>query len=73
MAFAPEPMLPATERLEQSELPDLALELERKAAALNGEVHAVTAAVLESHMRVLNSYYSNLIEGNSPNPLRYGR
>lgn len=70
MAFAPEmePMLPAPARLAESELPDLAIELERKAAALAGETNSITAEVLESHMRVLNSYYSNLIEGNSTHP-----
>ena len=70
MALAPgmEPMLPAAARLADSELPDLAVELERKAAALAGETSPITAKVLETHMRVLNSYYSNLIEGNSTHP-----
>lgn len=68
MAFSleMEPMLPAEARLADSELPDLSIELERKATALAGEARPMTAEVLESHMRVLHAYYSNLIEGNRP-------
>ena len=63
-----EPVLLSDITIERSDLPDLALELERKAAMLNGMVKPVTSAVLEEHMRVINSYYSNLIEGNSTHP-----
>ncbi len=66
--FAMEPMLPSDATIDKSGLPDLTLELERKAAMLSGMVKPATFAVLEEHMRVINSYYSNLIEGNSTHP-----
>jgi len=66
--FAMEPMLPSDSAIDKSDLPDLALDLERKAAILSGMVKPATAAVLEGHMCVINSYYSNLIEGNSTHP-----
>ncbi|PCJ45207.1 MAG: cell filamentation protein Fic [Moraxellaceae bacterium] len=63
-----EPLIPSDTGIEKSRLPELALELERQAAALSGKLSPVTAIVLEEHMRVINSYYSNLIEGNSTLP-----
>ncbi|MCP5169559.1 MAG: Fic family protein [Hahellaceae bacterium] len=66
--FAMEPMIPSDATIDKSDLPDLALDLERKAAALNGMLKPITASVLEAHMLVMNSYYSNLIEGNSTHP-----
>lgn len=66
--FAMDPMIPSDTTIDRSDLPDLALDLERKAAALNGMIKPKTAKVLEDHMRVMNSYYSNLIEGNSTHP-----
>ena len=63
-----EPMIPSDAGIEKSQLPQLALELEREAAMLAGKINPVTASVLEEHMRVINSYYSNLIEGNSTHP-----
>lgn len=70
MPFTPdiEPMLPREEVLARAGLADLALDLERKAARLAGQLSAATARVLERHMRVINSYYSNLIEGHRTHP-----
>ncbi|MCP5169555.1 MAG: hypothetical protein H6999_07340 [Hahellaceae bacterium] len=69
--FAMKPMIPSDATIDKSDLPDLALDLERKAAALNGMLKPITASVLEAHMLVMNSYYSNLIEGNSMRPGTY--
>ena len=63
-----EPMIPSESGIAKSVLPALALDLERKAAKLAGMVNPITAQVLEAYMRVINSYYSNLIEGNSTHP-----
>lgn len=63
-----EPMIPSESGIAKSALPALALDLERKAAKLAGMVNPITAQVLEAYMRVINSYYSNLIEGNSTHP-----
>ena len=63
-----EPMIPSEQGIDKSELPALTLELERKAAPLAGMVSPGTAQVLEEHMLAINSYYSNLIEGNNTHP-----
>jgi Fic family protein len=70
MTLAPElePLLPSEQAIFRSDLPYLALGLEPKAAALAGGVSPVAAWVLEKHMRVIHSYYSNLIEGNATHP-----
>lgn len=70
MSFCPdmEPMFPSDRAIEASALPSLALELERQSARLAGQISPVTADVIETHMRVINSYYSNLIEGNRTHP-----
>ncbi len=62
------PMIPSDFGIEKSDLPDLVQEFERKAAALSGALNPVIIEVLEAHMRVINSYYSNLIEGHSSHP-----
>jgi Fic family protein len=66
--FSIEPMIPTELGIGHSNLPNLVLDLERKAARLDGMVKPVTARVLEKHMRVINSYYSNLIEGHGTHP-----
>ncbi len=63
-----EPMLPSESRISRSDLPTLVQILERTAAKLEGGLAPATHDVLEAHMRVLNSYYSNLIEGNKTHP-----
>jgi hypothetical protein len=44
-------------------LKDLAQEVASASAALEGRVARATADVLGRHLRLINSYYSNLIEG----------
>ncbi len=60
-----EPMLPAGSPV----LDELAVEVTRKSAALNGALHPVTRASLVALVRGMNSYYSNLIEGHHTHPL----
>ncbi len=62
------PFLPSHDALEKSDLPDKALDLKGLAAGLAGQLHPITAATLRAHMAVINSYYSNLIEGNRTRP-----
>lgn len=62
------PYIPQDSALERSNLPDKAVELVRKSAALRGSVSMVTMATVSRHMEVINSYYSNLIEGNATLP-----
>ena len=63
--FTPEiePIIPSDSAISHSELPSLALELERKSAALGGALAEETARLITDSLRVINSYYSNLIEG----------
>lgn len=51
-----------------AELNDLALSLEREAAALENSVPASVRESIADLMRVTNSYYSNRIEGNDTRP-----
>ena len=62
------PFIPSDKSLENSSLPDLAMSLTRKSAKLSGQLTELTLFILEEYMRVINSYYSNLIEGNSTKP-----
>lgn len=62
------PFIPSAQLLEKSTLPDLAMTLSQQSAKLAGQLAAPTIATLETHMRVINSYYSNLIEGNATHP-----
>ncbi|WP_439136020.1 Fic family protein [Pseudomaricurvus sp.] len=63
-----EPLIPSAAGIDESNLPEKALDLERKAARLSGMISTQTAEVLEEHLRVINSYYSNLIEGHNTHP-----
>ena len=63
-----EPMLPSEDALAKSDLPDKCITLISKAAELKGKLSTATAQVLEDHMLVINSYYSNMIEGNNTHP-----
>lgn len=62
------PMLPSDDGIEISKLGDLALQLERKAAKLEGAINPLARQVVVEHVRIINSYYSNLIEGNDTHP-----
>lgn len=49
-------------------LADIAIELQRAAADLGRGLHPESAAELADLVRVMNSYYSNLIEGHNTRP-----
>ncbi|MFH2121181.1 MAG: Fic family protein [Pseudomonadota bacterium] len=58
------PLLPE----EADALQDLALEVLQKSAALGNRQHPVTLDTLRELLRIINSYYSNLIEGHNTHP-----
>lgn len=62
------PFIPSDKTLGESTLPDKAIELNKASAKLTGQLAPQTLATLEQYMRVINSYYSNLIEGNATRP-----
>jgi Fic family protein len=61
---AMEPMLPDT----TGPLADLAIEVFTVSAETAGHVHPIVFRELEELLRLVNSYYSNLIEGNPTHP-----
>jgi len=58
------PLLPE----EADDLQDLALEVIQKSAALGNRQHPATLNTLRELLRIINSYYSNLIEGHNTHP-----
>lgn len=58
------PLLP--ERAD--DLQDLALEVIQRSASLGTRQHPVTLQTLRELLRIINSYYSNLIEGHNTHP-----
>ena len=62
------PYIPSDKALGQSDLPDKAVALSVASAALAAQLSPLTLVTLERYMRVINSYYSNLIEGNATRP-----
>ena len=50
-------------------LSDMATEVLQKSAALGGALHPITSRAVVGLLRIINSYYSNLIEGNSTHPV----
>lgn len=50
-------------------LEDLAREVTAHSAALDGQLHPVTQQAVVELLRLINSYYSNLIEGHSTHPV----
>jgi Fic family protein len=58
------PLLPE----EADDLQDLALEVIQKSAALGTRQHPMTLNTLRELLRIINSYYSNLIEGHNTHP-----
>jgi len=58
------PLLP--ERAD--DLQDLALEVVQRSASLGTRQHPVTLRTLRELLRIINSYYSNLIEGHNTHP-----
>ncbi|HMV85166.1 MAG TPA: Fic family protein [Blastocatellia bacterium] len=64
-----EPLFPAR----TGELEDLARELVATSAQLQGRLAPAVVAELRTLLRVVNSYYSNLIEGHSTHPVEIER
>lgn len=62
------PFIPSDKSLGQSLLPDKAISLISQSAKLTGQITPLTLDRLEQHMAAINSYYSNLIEGNATRP-----
>ncbi len=62
------PFMPSEAALEASELPDKAVRLVSSSAALSGSLAGETRNTIREYMSVINSYYSNLIEGNRTRP-----
>ena len=62
------PFIPGDKTLAQSPLPDKAIALVNRAARVGGQLAPITLATLTQHMLAINSYYSNLIEGNATRP-----
>ncbi|TDY02714.1 Fic family protein [Thiohalophilus thiocyanatoxydans] len=62
------PYVPSDKALRNSPLPDMALAINAASAKLAGRVAEETRRTLIRHMAVINSYYSNLIEGNRTLP-----
>ena len=62
------PFIPSDTALAKSKLLDNALQLNIDSAKLAGQLSPLSLATLERYMMVINSYYSNLIEGNATRP-----
>lgn len=62
------PFIPSDKSLEALHLPDKAIALISQSARLAGQVSALTLQTIERYMAAVNSYYSNLIEGNATRP-----
>lgn len=62
------PFVPSEAALEASELPDKAVRLVSSSAVLSGSLAGETRKTIREYMAVINSYYSNLIEGNRTRP-----
>jgi Uncharacterized conserved protein len=60
-----EPLMP----VELNDLEDLAYEISKKSATLAGQLPPQTLVGVRELLRVVNSYYSNLIEGHSTHPV----
>lgn len=66
--FAPARMEPARIEEMSAELPNLAAELTAQAGQLGGKLAPRTLADMANMVRLMNSYYSNRIEGNNTRP-----
>ena len=60
-----EPLLPTG----SDELEDLAREVVSRSAAMGGQLHPRSQEGIINLLRLINSYYSNQIEGNSTHPV----
>ena len=64
-----EPLMPA----DSGELEDLAYQLTKLSAGLASELPPATLEGVRELLRIVNSYYSNLIEGNNTHPIEVER
>lgn len=64
-----EPLMPA----QSGELEDMAFELAQRSANLANQLTGPTLEGIRELLRVTNSYYSNLIEGNNTHPIEVER
>ncbi len=64
-----EPLLPAC----ASDLDDQAREVLGRSSALGGRLHPITQQAVSELLRIVNSYYSNRIEGHSTHPIEIER
>ena len=62
------PYIPSDRALTTSDLPDKAVALTSLSSQLAGRLPETTTKTIIRHMAVINSYYSNLIEGNNTRP-----
>ena len=62
------PFIPSERALEKTQLPDKAMRLATSSAKLSGNLTDKTRDTIREYMAVINSYYSNLIEGNKTRP-----
>lgn len=62
------PFIPSESSLLEANLGEQAFELNKLAAKLSGQLSQISTRKLIQHMAVINSYYSNLIEGNATHP-----
>ena len=62
------PFIPSDKALAESAVADKAVSIMTLSARLAGQLSPLTLETLERYMRVINSYYSNLIEGNPTRP-----
>lgn len=62
------PFIPSNAALEASDLADKAVTMITASARLAGGLPAETRNTISRHMAVINSYYSNIIEGNRTRP-----
>lgn len=60
-----EPLLPSGDAV----LEDMAREIVARSSALGGHLHAISQRPVIELLRLINSYYSNLIEGHSTHPI----
>ncbi|UZW54520.1 Fic family protein [Sphingobium sp. JS3065] len=65
---APDTIEPARIDAPDGELPDLIAEVAAKGEALGQKLHPRTAENLAGLVRIMNTYYSNLIEGHNTRP-----
>ena len=68
MVLAPhlmDPLIPDR----REDLEDMARNIVAKSAALGGQLHPITQDAVAGLLRIVNSYYSNLIEGHSTHPV----